>query len=80
MAGQMGVVTPITNKIQQTMEQIVILKEIHQIVHRLRMEELSKEETNLIILQLAEEVIKKEEQLTNQVMFLKGEVDRLSSL
>ena len=62
------------------MEQVIILKEIHQMVQRLRVEDLNKEETNLIILQLAEEVIKKEEHLTNQVMFLKGEVDRLSSL
>ena len=62
------------------MGQITILKEIHQMVQQLRVEELSKEETNLTILRLAEEVIKKEEQLTNQIMFLKGEVDRLSSL
>ena len=62
------------------MEQIIILKEIHHLVQRLRVEELSKEEVHQIALQLQEEVQRKEEMVTNQVAFLKGEVDRLSGV
>ena len=62
------------------MQQIIILKEIHHLVQRLRVEELNKQEIHQITLQILQEVIHKEEALTNQVMFLKGEVDRLSGV
>ena len=62
------------------MEQIIILKEIHHLVQRLRVEELNKEEVHQIALQLQEEVQRKEEMVTNQVAFLKAEVDRLSGV
>jgi hypothetical protein len=62
------------------MEQLTILKDLHQLVRRLRVEDLTKDEINLLHLHLETEVIKKEEQLVNQITFLKGEVDRLSSL
>ena len=62
------------------MEQVIILKEIYQLTQQLRVAELNKEEMHQVVLQLLEEIIHKEEQLTNQIMFLKGEVERLSSL
>ena len=70
----------IINKTRIQMEQIIILKEIHQIIRRLRMEELTKEQTNHLHLQMEQEIINKEEQLTNQITFLKAEAERLSSL
>jgi len=70
----------IINQIHLPMEQVIILKEIHQAIRRLRVEELTQEQINLLHLQMEQEIIKKEEQLTNQIMFLKGEVERLSSL
>jgi len=62
------------------MEQILILKQIHHLVQRLRVEELSREETHQVVLQLQEEVIHKEEQITNQINRLKVEVERLSGV
>jgi hypothetical protein len=47
---------------------------------QLRVAELNKEEMYRVVLQLLEEIIHKEEQLTNQITFLRGEVERLSSL
>jgi hypothetical protein len=70
----------IINQTYQPMEQIIILKEIHHLVQRLRVEELNKEEVHQIALQLQEEVQRKEEMVTNQVAFLKAEVDRLSGV
>jgi hypothetical protein len=62
------------------MVQIIILKEINHLVQRLRVEELNKEGVHQITLQLLEEIQRKEELVTNQVAFLKGEVDRLSGV
>jgi hypothetical protein len=70
----------IINQIHQQMEQVIILKEIYQLTQQLRVAELNKEEMHQVVLQLLEEIIHKEEQLTNQITFLRGEVERLSSL